>query len=264
MNSLAGAAIINTRSAMQAMALSDLLIERGARPLSFPCIAIAPPDDPRPLRDALAMLQSSRFDWIVFTSANAVTAVSEALGDRGLPAGVRVAAVGEATAEMIRSRFQTTSIVVPARHTAEGLVADLDIKIGERVFLPLSSIARAALADGLRAAGAIVTGVPAYQTQTGKGGVDLGPILAGGEVDAIAFASPSAVDGFLGRIGALGFRIVDVNAIPIACIGPTTADRAGQRGFQTIVISSDQTAAGLVDALETALAPVHKGVVRCP
>ena len=89
-------------------------------------------------------------------------------------------------------------------------------------------------------------------------------MLAGGEVDAIAFASPSAVDGFLGRIGALGFRMIDVEAIPIACIGPTTADRARQRGFQAIAVSSEQTAASLVGALETALAPVRKGVVRCP
>jgi uroporphyrinogen-III synthase len=263
-NPLAGAQILNTRSAAQAATLDALLIARGAHPLSFPCIAIAPPDDPNPLREALTALQSGQFDWVVFTSANAVSAVANELDGRVFPAGVRVAAIGDATGAAVRSQFAAASVVVPARHTAHGLVAKLDLQPGARVLLPLSAIARSTLADGLRAGGAIVTSVPAYQTQTGAGGADLGPILARGEVDAIAFASPSAVDGFLGRIGALGIRNAEVKSIPVACIGPTTAERAGQRGFQAIAISSDQTAAGLVDALETALAPVRKGVVRCP
>jgi uroporphyrinogen-III synthase len=105
--------------------------------------------------------------------------------------------------------------------------------------------------------------VIAYQTRVGTGGARLAPMLAAGDVDALAFASPSAVDGFLDRLTGLGYPAVDVASLPVGCIGPTTADRARERGFRFVTTSSRQTSSGLVDALEAALAPVRKGVARC-
>ena len=264
MSPLADARVLNTRPMGQAETLDAALIARGAHPVSFPCIEIAPPDDPRPLATAMQFLLARAFDCLVFTSANAVSSVADALSGAKLPSGIRIAAVGEATAESVRATFGFDSVVVPGIQDAAGLAAELDAKMGDRILLPVSSIGRRDLADCLRARGAEVTVVPAYRTRTGTGGANLGPMLAAGELDAVLFASPSAVDGFLERIEGLGYGLTDVQLIRVACIGPTTAARARERGFQSITTSSQQTISGLLDAFETALAPVRKGVVRCP
>ena len=80
MSVLTGARIVNTRALHQAGALDDLLTARGALPISFPCIEIAPPDDPQPLAAALAALARGTFKWVVFTSANGVDAWFACLG----------------------------------------------------------------------------------------------------------------------------------------------------------------------------------------
>jgi uroporphyrinogen-III synthase len=89
---------------------------------------------------------------------------------------------------------------MPASYRAVELAAAMAVQPGERVLIPQSEIASPDLAEALRAKGAIVTTVTAYRTIAGSGGVNLPALLARGEVDAIVFASSSAVDGFFARL----------------------------------------------------------------
>jgi uroporphyrinogen-III synthase len=263
-SALAGARIVNTRAVHQAGPLDGLLLARGALPVSFPCIEIAPPEESRPLAAALAALIAGGFDWLVFTSANAVFAVAQALGGIAFPTTVRLAAVGESTAMAVKTLLGVEAVVLPEEHSAAGLTPALPVGRGTRVLLPLSAIARPELADSLQSSGAIVTAVDAYQTVIGAGGADLAPLLARGEIAGISFFSPSAVDGFGRRLADLGCSSAAFESLPVACIGPTTAAQARADGFRRIATASQPTVPALVDALETALAPSRKGVLRCP
>src|SRR5574340_802610 len=98
---LAGSVVIVTRAEHQAAALEALLQAEGATVYRYPCLAIAPPDNTAPLDDALHAAASGQFDWLAFTSANAVDAVAQRLAAIGMNpsalAAVRVAAVGPST-----------------------------------------------------------------------------------------------------------------------------------------------------------------------
>lgn len=262
-NALTGARIVNTRATHQAAGLDAALLARGARPISFPCIAIAAPANPASFIEAVHALTAGSCGWLVFTSANAVLAVAEAIGPDAVPASVRVAALGPGTAQAAVDLLKIEATVVSPVHSATGLAASLPVRAGERVFLPSSSIARTELAAELRSRGALVDVVTAYRTTVGSGGADLSPLFANGLIDAIAFASPSAVDGFQTRVVASGFSVGDVASLPVACIGPTTADRADALGFTSISIAAQQTVSGLIDSLETALASTRKGAAQC-
>jgi len=264
MSALDGGRIVNTRAVHQAAALDIALRDRGAHPVLFPCIEILPPCDPEPLADALDALARGSYDWVVFTSVNAVCSVVRALGAVSIPSAVRIAAIGDGTADAIQSSLHVDSMVLPNDRHARGIAAALPVAPGERVLLPGSSIARPELSERLRERGAAVSVISAYRTTAGTGGADLAPLLARRELDGIAFASPSAVDGFVGRLNDSGGPVAAAHALPVACIGQTTAGRARERGFCFVSTSSQQTVSGLVDALETALAPFRKGVLRCP
>jgi uroporphyrinogen-III synthase/uroporphyrinogen III methyltransferase/synthase len=172
---------------------------------------------------------------------------------------LRLAAVGPGTAAALVDAFGLAPDVVAAMHDAADLAVTLPIRPGERVLTPGSSLARAELAAGLRARGAEVDAVVAYQTVIGSGGADVASLIETGEIDAIAFASPSAVDGFLTRLGATGSPGRRALGLPVGCIGATTADHAAARGFHLISIADRPTVDGLVDSLATALASSRKG-----
>lgn len=259
MSALTGARIINTRARRQAAELDAALRARGAEPVAFPCIEIAPPDDDAPLRAAMNRLSTGEYDWLVLTSANAVSALAPALGSRAQLTRVRIAAVGPGTAAALVEEFGVSPDVIPAKHDAASLLSALPALAGKRVFVPCSSLARPELVDGLRAMGADVDAVMAYRTVVGAGGADVASMIAAGEIDAIAFASPSAVDGLLTRLDGSSAPLPLVQGLPVGCIGATTADHAARRGFNLISIANRQTVPGLVDSLAAALASTRKG-----
>ena len=165
---LFGKRIVVTRSREQAGELVDLLESLGAEPIEAPMIRVAPPDDYGPLDEAVA--EAANYDWIVFTSANAVDAFMRRLtagnGDIRDLKGVRLIAIGPATAERL-ARHGLKVDLKPAESRAEAIVQSLrdlgDIK-GRRFLLPRADIAREMLPDELRKGGAKVTEVIAYRT----------------------------------------------------------------------------------------------------
>ena len=163
---LLGRRVLVTRARAQAGALSRRLAEMGALPVEAPMIEIRPPEDCSALDAALA--EAPKFDWIVFASANAALAVRDRLEANGLDSralgGVRVASIGGATAGALRG-MGIVADLTPASTTASGLADALKAAgvSGKRALLPRSDIAPRRLPDALRAAGAEVTQVVAYQ-----------------------------------------------------------------------------------------------------
>ena len=254
--SLSGKRIVVTRAANQAAQLDDLLRSRGGEPLSYPCIAIAPPADTGPLDAALSDLAVGEFDWLVLTSRNTVLVLAERLEALGLSLPERprlsVAAVGTATAEVAERKLGLYANLVPAQFVAEALAATLlkRTRPGSRVLLCQADVARHVLAAELTAAGIAVTAAVAYRTVIGSGGINLPVMLAARQVDAITLTSSSTVRNLLQRLYAEGGRVVYLAGVCLACLGPITARTTEKLGLTANVVAQEHTIPALVDALE--------------
>jgi uroporphyrinogen-III synthase len=234
-----------------------LLQERGARVIEVPSIDVAPPADSSALDDALRA--PGRFQWLVFTSANAVDAVAARLEALGLPPrltshGPKLASVGPATTAALRSAFPDDLVALEPvqgfRASELARVFAREPMAGVRVLLPCSSRARDELPRELRALGAEVLAVVAYETvEPADLGRRVARCLEEG-FDLVAFASPSAVEAFA---SAAGER---VRGLPAVAIGPTTAEAARAAGLDVRAIAAPSTAEGLVAAAELVLAAV--------
>jgi uroporphyrinogen III methyltransferase/synthase len=252
---LFGRRIVVTRSRDQAGEFVEMLEERGAEAIHAPAIRIAPPEDPE-LLDAAAAAAGT-FDWLVLTSANAADYFLRRLitvADIRELKGVRICAVGAATAEHVR-RYGVRVDLVPEEYHAEALVEALratDAVAGRRFLLPKADIARELVAEELRAAGALVTEVVAYRTLLASNerdsDHDVYRMLLDRQIDAVTFTSPSSVRNFVKMVGE--DQAIDLlQSTAVACIGPVTAEAAQQLGIATSVMPERFTIADLVDAL---------------
>jgi uroporphyrinogen-III synthase len=245
---LAGKTVVVTRALHQADELNALLRERAAVPLAYPCIDFAPPLDTTALDQRLGEALAGAYDWLVFTSSNAVRLVSERL-----PASrsyrFRIAAVGEATAAATRDCLGVEADLIPQAYNAEA-EALAALAGGARVLLPQSELARTTLYDRLTAAGAVVTPITAYRTIIGSGGVEVPALVRRGKVDAITFTSPSTVEHFVRRLTHEGGFRDDVDGLCIACLGATTARAAEGHQFKVSVVPVTQTMRSMCESLE--------------
>jgi uroporphyrinogen-III synthase len=251
---LAGKRVVITRAAHQSGELADLLQQRGAEPVLYPCIAIAPPEDTAALDTALEAVVRGNFDWLVLTSANTVLRLAEHLEvstfQRPSFAGLQVAAVGAATAEAAEKMLGVTVNVLPEAFRADALARAIDPAVGARILLPQADVAPLDLAESLTQRGAQVTTVTAYRTVVGSGGADIPALLAHSEIDAITFASPSAVCNFIWRLVEEGGSTQDLGSTTIACIGPTTLKKAIECGLSAPIVPAQSTLEQLVQRLE--------------
>jgi uroporphyrinogen III methyltransferase / synthase len=252
---LSGRRIVVTRPREQAGELIDMLEERGAEAVGVAAIRIAPPEDRAALDAACAT--AATFDWIVFTSANAVDEFMNRLlvsGDVRDLHGVRLCTVGPSTAARLH-RFGIRVDLVPGEFRADAIVdamrgaGGLD---GARVLLPRADLARDHLAEELRDAGADVVDVIAYRTIPEKpepgSDQDIYRMLLDRRIDAVTFASASAVRNFVDVLGR--DQAADLlRTVVVACIGPVTAEAAHQLGILTTVVPERYTVPDLVDAL---------------
>jgi uroporphyrinogen III methyltransferase/synthase len=200
------------------------------------------------------------FNWIVFTSANAVDAFMRRLqsgaGDMRNLKGVKLCAVGPVTAERLAT-FGVKSDLEPAEYRSESIVpalreaghADL---AGVKFLLPRADIAREVLVDELRKAGAAVTDVTAYRTVLAEiereGDPDIYRMLLEKHIDVVTFTSPSTVRNFAQVFGAE--QAADLlRTTAVASIGPVTAEAAEQYGIATSIMPKEYTIPALVDAI---------------
>ena len=250
---LAGKRIVITRSAAQSEALARELSARGAIPVVLPLVTFADPEDFAPLDAAIAEMQ--RFDWIIFTSAQAVRAVvkrSEELKRSLIHSGskLRIASVGPVSAEAARQAGLPVEYVA-GTHTGAALAEELGSRLqGAQVFLPRSDRANPDLPPALKRHGAQVTEVIAYRTLRPTD-VDQRNLkqLAEGAADAVLFFSPSAVQHFAELLGREQLRALQ-DKLAITAVGPVTANALREAGVGRSVVAGNTTAAAVVEALE--------------
>lgn len=253
---LFGRRVLVTRPRHQAAELSDRLAAYGAQPVEIPMIRIAPPEDRAALR--AAAMAAGTFDWIVFTSANAVEAFMSALFEGGRDvralAATSICAIGAATADRL-ARYSLTADVIPDEARAEAValaLAGRDAIDGRRVLLPRADIGREFIAEFLRERGADVTEVIAYRTvledAQGSDDPDVYGMLLQNQIDAVTFTSPSAVRNFARVYGAEQVADLLRNTV-VAAIGPTTSEAATDLGIAITIQPAQSSIPALVDAI---------------
>jgi uroporphyrinogen-III synthase len=229
--------VVVTRAESSDGPLSRELRSLGLRALLWPAVSVSTPDL-GPLSAALTAIKS--FAWIVFASRNAVAAVLELLP--AAPAGVRIAAVGKATAQVLRQRGWPVELV-PDEGNAAALVAAFAARwqpadAGVKILYPASSRALPSIAQGLTQLGAQVTQVEAYRTDAAALDVaDCRAWIARDGVGAVTFASPSAVTELARALGDEQFERLLTSAAAVA-IGRTTARELSARGHTAVVAES--------------------------
>lgn len=244
--------ILVTRPATQAAGLSDLLRTNGIGVVEVPTVEI---DTASCAANVDAMLDDlDCVDWLVITSANGATALANQLRDtdRSLPASLRVAAVGSASAAALITAGIGVDHV-PAQYLTIAIVDGLGDLAGRRIVLARADAATPALRDALRARGARVEEVVAYRTVEGPPtSRDALRVALERPLDGIAFTSGSTVRGLLRLADAATRRTIE--RLPAYCIGPVTADVARRSGFTVAAVATRHTAAGLARTIANQLA----------
>src|SRR5688572_25662711 len=234
--------VVVTRAEAQDGPLSTQLRQLGLAVLLWPATRTREADS-NALDHALQHVQ--QFSWIVFASRRAVAAVMQRLPDQ--PAGVRIAAVGKSTAQVLRQRGWQVD-VVPDEAEAGGLVTMLasQVQAGTRVLYPASSRALPTISKGLAQLGVEVTQVEAYRTEPAA--LDVAECRGWIERDgvgAVTFASPSAVIELEHALGKTDLDRLLAGATAIA-IGATTSRALAERGY-TSVTAEAATLGGLAN-----------------
>jgi len=229
------------------------LEHHGAQAAVVPTISVEPPRTPQQLERAVKGMVTGRYEWVGFTSVNAVRAIREKFDEFGLDArsfaGLRVAAVGGVTAQALRDWGIAPDLVPSGEQSARGLLEewpdfDRDLDPINRVFLPRADIATDTLVAGLQEMGWEVDDVTAYRTvRAAPPAAPVRDAIKNGSFDAVLFTSSSTVRNLVGIAGKPHPSTV------VACIGPATAKTAEEHGLRVDVLAPEPTAEALVDAL---------------
>ncbi|HVD60120.1 MAG TPA: uroporphyrinogen-III C-methyltransferase [Gemmatimonadaceae bacterium] len=249
---LFGRRIVVTRSSVQAPALTEKLRELGADVIEMPATRVVRLDL-EPLRDAISRIAD--YDWIIFTSQNAVSIFWDQLLGAGRDAralaGARIAAVGPATAGALLEHGIVVDIV-PERFVAESLLEKLSARddvASSSILYVTAEGARDVLPEGLTGLGANVDRIEAYKSITnGADANRLARTIEKGGVDLVTFTSASSVRGYVETIGENLSR-----RVPAASIGPVTSEAINDAGIELRVEATESTIDGLVDAIQRSL-----------
>lgn len=247
---LSGRAVVVTRPRHQAEGMARSLEKLGAEVVLIPAIRIEPKSDMTSLHGALRDLHS--YDWVVFTSVNGVRITWDQLEEAGVGRsdfdGIRVAAIGPATARALRSRGVAPDFV-PDEFVAEEVAAGIPGVKGARILLPRAAGARPVLPEQLEERGGQVDEIRIYEAVRGYAASSEVDRLRSG-VDALTFTSPSIARNFTQMMDDAGLNARALPGRPtVACIGPITARAARELGYEPDVTASEYTAEGLVEAL---------------
>lgn len=249
---LFGKTLVITRPEEQSEAFMQGLLERGAEPFLFPVIETMPPEDWKPLDNAIQKLES--YDGLIFTSVNGVKFFMRRLKEKGKDVrelkGLRLYAIGRKTEQAVNALGIRVD-VVPEDFVAESLIESMgkeNIK-GRKFLLPRATVARETLPDQLREQGAAIDVAPAYQTVQPQTNADeLTRRLKEGSIHAVTFTSSSTVTHFMELVSAK--LQPQLAKIAVACIGPVTAKTAEQAGLKVDIMAEEYTVDGLIAALE--------------
>ncbi|MEV0195848.1 bifunctional uroporphyrinogen-III C-methyltransferase/uroporphyrinogen-III synthase [Nonomuraea sp. NPDC050691] len=250
---LFGWRVLVPRTKEQSRSLSEQLVSYGAVPEEVPTISVEPPRTPQQMDRAIKGLVTGRYEWVAFTSANAVKAVREKFEEYGLDArafaGLKVAAVGDATARALVEFGVKPDLLPSGEQSSEGLVAewppyDSMLDPINRVLLPRADISTDTLVAGLTELGWECDDVTAYRTvRAAPPPAPIREAIKGGGFDAVLFTSSSTVRNLVGIAGK------PHNVTVIAVIGPQTASTAEEFGLRVDVMADKPSASALAAAL---------------
>jgi uroporphyrinogen III methyltransferase/synthase len=255
---LFGLRVLNTRpqEPEKPDVFGDLLRQLGAEVRDLPAMQVIPPGDTSGLDRAIeAQAREKAWDWVVFTSANAVKFTLErlvALGyDTRLLTGVKIGAVGDATREALQKAYLKADFI-PTNFTGLDWAAEVGDLDGQCVFLPRSEIAPPDLIQALQERGAVVESAAAYTIGPAEPDLETLEMLRNGDIDVVGFFSPSAVRGItqmLEKVYGADQVHSSLERVRIACIGPTTAAAVERLALPAEIVAEEYTAEGLVEAI---------------
>jgi len=239
---LFGKKVVVTRSRTQASAMSAKLTRLGAQVMEFPTIEIKKTDT-TPILKAMEKLDA--YDWLAFTSQNAVSIFFDNLFASGRDVRslgkIKIAVTGRATAESLFG-YGLRPDIVPQKFVAESLLESmlLLVKSGERVLFPCAKDAGTVLSDGLKNAGVETDRIHVYSSDL-PGSIDSGKLEFVKSADCVTFASSLTARNF--------FSIVpDINGV-CASIGPITTETLAQLGHTPAIEADPFTIDGLVEKI---------------
>ena len=241
--------VLITRPRKDASEFAQSLEGIGAEVVYFPTISIYPVKDYSALDSALSHLHT--YDWLIFTSVNAVEAVLNRLAYMGIerfPDTLRVASIGPKTAaRLIEGGFSPH--FMPQDYLAEAILPGLGDLNDRWVLLPLADIAERKLAQAIQSANGIAHVLTAYHTLPAEPDpAGLAAIRSG--VDIVTFSSGSTARNFVSIVERAGLDPFQLPGKPrIACIGPKTAQEAQRLGFSVDILANTYTTEGLVQAI---------------
>jgi uroporphyrinogen III methyltransferase / synthase len=250
---LSGKRIVLTRAPEQSGILLDKLKGSGAQVIVLPFIEFRPPEDYGPLDAVLSRLDG--FDWIVFTSQNAVRFFCARMRELGrvpvdLPSPPRIAAIGATIFNVAAMERLRVDFVASSARSGREFVAEFSTHARrKKLLLPQSDQAAPYVAEGLREGGAEVTPVVAYRTCVPESldGEKLDGIRREG-ADVFVFASPSAFNNFARTVGADGLKRFAEHSTFVA-IGPTTARAIRETGIPVEIEAAKPNSDEIVKAM---------------
>jgi len=237
--------ILITRPRAQANDFAEKLRSAGFEPIYFPVIEIHPIENNTALEKAIANIH--KYDWVVFTSTNAVDVVLKNSVDSVFFV-TKIAAIGPKTAEVLR-KHNIEPDFIPEEYIGEAIMLGLGDVKGKWILLPRAEIARQELPEAISKAGGIPHEIVVYKTLPAEVDTNGLNTLKSG-VDAVTFTSVSAVENFVALTRQHGLDPLNLPNSPLfACIGPITEQAAREAGFQNIVTAKKYTTDGLIEVI---------------
>ncbi len=262
---LFGWRVLVPRTKDQAGPMVARLRTYGAHSEEVPTISVEPPRSPLQMDKAVRGLVEGRYEWVAFTSVNAIKAVREKFEEYGLDArafsGLKVAVVGDVTAQALKAWGIEPDLIPEGEQSAAGLAAEFPpyddvLDPINRIFLPRADIATETLSEGLLGLGWEVEDVTAYRTvRAAPPPALVREAIKTGKFDAVVFTSSSTVRNLVGIAGKPHPGTI------IAVIGPATAKTCEEHGLRVDVVASKPSVVDLADALAAFAAERRDGFV---
>ena len=245
---MSGKSVLITRPENQSKSFREQLEKEKFKVSQMPLIQLSSIAENHKLKEAFENLE--RFDWLVFTSVNAVTYFFDAAEKHGVKfyfyPDLKIATVGEKTKLQLEQLGYRTNFV-PIKYTAEVLADNMDDVNGKQILIPRSSKASNHYLEVFTSRGATPTAVTVYENKSIiYKAAEFAEIMNQG-FDYLTFASGSAVIAFDNNLKLSQIKLKQEKVI---CIGPSTAKVAENLGYEVAAIAEPHTTEGMVTAIK--------------
>ena len=236
--------IVVTRAVCQQASLCQQLKAQGAESIKIPLIEFRPLYDPASARAYIDQL--GQYDWLIFTSSNAIRFFHDLMGAEELPEEIRLACVGRHSADTLLRHFRQADFI-PQKFSSRNLADEINIMPGQKILYPCPVETVSDLTESLEQRGAMIDRWPIYETHQANLTTQQESEMRS-RLDAVTFASPSVVSSFCQQLPDHHELLRDCL---VACMGPMTKRRAVECGLRVDIMPEEYSIPGLVKALET-------------